>query len=1036
MKKLPALLFATATFLAAPLSSLHAQSQAAQQELATAYDLLSSADYKGAAAAYEGVISGYPTDISVQTAQIQLAICRFYLGEFDKALTSLDKTKSGPLGAEQAAVVDNLRPQILAAKGMSLPPSDSGRKGILEQAIKSYSDFITKYPTSPELESAIYGRALCAYQVQDFPKAVTDLRENIQKFPASATIDGSKNLLAITLATQGGDEITRSGGDKTKGLDLLKQAQDILREIIDGKKDLALVNDAQFQTGEILFMRAAFSPEGERQPLYNQAADAYMAVSPKESIVAQQQEKVASFAARKKNALLARNLPLKAQLDKENERELKKLAEISAKPDQTAQAVLKLGEIFFNAGRTNESRVVIDHITPFLAADDDKMRALYFKTCGYAVQGAAEPAVQNYDQFQAAYSGKPLAENLPFLIGNMLLSQGRAADSLRYFDDSLRLYPQGRFASLSVAQKAQAQLGLKQYADALTTFQGTLQKNPTPEVAVIAQFGIANIHRDTAKWDEAIQAYKATVDKFPGTPQAAESAYWIAACTQQKGDQAGSIPLLQAFIQSNADSPLLPLATFALGNAQIATGQKDAGLATLAEVAERFPDSPPAPFTFFARAQVHAAAQNVEAINTLMRDFIAKYPTDDKVYFAFNSIAQNQTNAQDIDGAIATWSEFASKYPQNPNSAGAYVKIAELNRTAAERLATNYTSLNEADRAQWKSRLDASMAALQTLLDQYPQSPDVVPGLQSLLANERLLVRSGLKDNAAVESSLQGLADKSTDSAAKSKILFAQAAFIADTDKPRALSKMAEAFDTTVVYSPKDLEIYGLALVEGRETDKALVVFDKLAADYPLATPPTALQQEAQATALFGKGRVAQQKGDTATAGRLFQQLKTDYPWSPKGLEADYGIAQAERASGKLDDAMQKLGGIIRAQNATAELRANSFLLYGHIMKDKTAAESDPKKKDENRASAIDFFMKIPQFYSGVPAAAAEGLWEGGLLLEQQAAASTDPKFKTQQLDRAKAAFRQIVKDFPGDKLAAQAKQKLASLGGDDDDDD
>jgi hypothetical protein len=134
-----------------------------------------------------------------------------------------------------------------------------------------------------------------------------------KKFAASPTIEGSKNLLAITLATQGGDQLTKDGGDKAKGLDLLKQAEDLLRGIISSKKDLALVNDANFQLGEILFMRAAFSPEAERKPLYEQAAAAYMAVLPKEDIVAMQQEKVKAYGPQKTAALRCKEPPLEKQ---------------------------------------------------------------------------------------------------------------------------------------------------------------------------------------------------------------------------------------------------------------------------------------------------------------------------------------------------------------------------------------------------------------------------------------------------------------------------------------------------------------------------------------------------------------------------------------------------------------------------------------------------------------------------------------------------------------------------------------------------
>ncbi|MBU3666513.1 MAG: tetratricopeptide repeat protein, partial [Chthoniobacterales bacterium] len=1029
MKPLPALLLAS-LFLALQPLTLLAQSQKALEENEAAYALYSAADYKAAAEAYEALIQGYPNDLILQTALIQLGLCRFFLGEFDQALASLDKAKNGqpPLTAQQLQIVENVRPQILAAKAMALPPGDSARKGNFDEAIKAYSDFITKYPQSPELEAAIYGRALCEFQIGQFDKTVTDLQSNLQKFPSSPTIQSSQNLLALAYASQGGEILSKEGGDKAAGLDLLKKAEDILRKIITEKKDLALVNDAHFQLGEILFMSAAFSPEDQRAAIYEEAAQAYMSLIPKAEVVAMQQEKIKGFAAKKADALRARNMTLKAQLDRDNERELKKLAEISAKPDQTAAALLKLGEIFFNAGKHNESRVVISHVTPFLSTDDEKMRAGYFKALGYTVQGAAEPATKAYDAFQSSFKGKPIAENLPFAMGAMFLGRGDNETAIRYFEESLQIYPQGRLAGLTVAQKAQAQVGLRQYEDALKTFEASLANNPSPEVGVVAQFGIANIHRDTAKWDDAIVAYQLVVEKYPSTPQAAESAYWIAACTQQKGDNAAAAPLLEAFIQANSGHPLEPLALFALGNARIANGQKDEGIATLAEVVEKFPDSQPAPFTFFARAQVLAADQNAAGINELMRAFIEKYPKDDKIFFAFNSIAQNQTNAADLPGAVATWQEFTKNYPDHPNTPASIVKTAELQRAQAEKLATNYTSLNEADRATWMEAVNGSIATLEQMLAAYPQSPDVAGGLQALLAAQRLLLGSQQTDETQVESYFQQLADKTSDTGARSKILFTLAGFIAQKDKDRALAKMNEAYNAQVVYSPKDIDIYGLALIDAGKNDEAIAVFEKLAADFPIpagvepsAAPPNV--QEAQATALFGRGRVAQAKNQTAEAGEFFKQLKSTYPWSPKGLEADYGIAQSLRAENKPDEAMPLLGAIIRAPNATAELRANSFLLYGHIMKDKAAAESDPKKQEENRASAIDFFMKIPQFYSGVPAAAAEGLWEGGQLLEMQAAASQDPAFKTQQLSRARAAYEQLTKEFSNDKFAPQAQQ-------------
>ena len=188
--------------------------------------------------------------------------------------------------------------------------------------------------------------------------------------------------------------------------------------------------------------------------------------------------------------------------------------------------------------------------------------------------------------------------------------------------------------------------------------------------------------------------------------------------------------------------------------------------------------------------------------------------------------------------------------------------------------------------------------------------------------------------------------------------------------------------------------------------------------------------QEAQAIALFGRARVAQEQGQTAEAGKLFQELKALYPWSPKVLEADYGIGQSLKDEGKLDEAVTLLTGLIRAPTATAELRANAMLLGGAIMAEKAKAATDAKQKDEFLGAAIDYFIKIAQFYGGVPTAASQGLWMGAQLLEQQANGSKDTKFKEQQLGKARSSYQQLLKEYPNSEFASKAQERLSALGG------
>ena len=65
--------------------------------------------------------------------------------------------------------------------------------------------------------------------------------------------------------------------------------------------------------------------------------------------------------------------------------------------------------------------------------------------------------------------------------------------------------------------------------------------------------------------------------------------------------------------------------------------------------------------------------------------------------------------------------------------------------------------------------------------------------------------------------------------------------------------------------------------------------------------------QEAQATALFGMARALEKQGKTVDAGNLYAKLKATYPWSPKVIEANFGIAQSQFQQKKYDDALKLL---------------------------------------------------------------------------------------------------------------------------------
>jgi len=1022
--------FSRALLLASLLFAVQAVAQdAPQQALEAANNVYANGDYAAAVSAYEKLLADYPTSPIVANAQVQLAFSYFLTGENQKALDTLKKFLSGPPApAELTELAAFLEPQALSGLATSLKAGDAARKTNYEEAVKKYAAFIDKYPRSTEIESANFGSAIASFQLGDYAAAKTALETNIKRFANSPSILESQNLLALIYATEGSKMLADTGADKNAAFALYGKSAELLREIIAKKTDLALVNSAQFQLGEILLSEAAFAPDDRKAALLEEARQAFRGVLPKDTIVALQQKKIDGIPALRRAALAARNTAELKRIDRQAERDRRKMAELQSRPDQTVTALQKIGESYFQQGKYDETRIVLAHIEPLLTDDTDKKRNLYFLAMTYAVQNAADPAMTRYDAFQRAHKGDPIAANLPVAMGNLFLTHPdpkvrNPEKAAQYFKEAAEIYPKSPFLGLSVVNEATARAQQGDFEGALKTYRDFLATNPPPEVGAVAQIGIGNVFKEQGKWDDAIAAYKEVVAKFPQATQVEEAEFWVAVGTQQKGDNEGSLPLIDAFVKKYPDTQLTPSAMYSAAAAKLALGRNDEAIATMAEIAEKFPKSQPAPFTYFQRAQLAGAAQNSDEVVRLMNQFVEKYPDDDKVFFAFDSIGQTETNRGNIEAAVNAYQRFAEKYATAPKAPEAMLKIADLHRAAAEKLG-RYGALTPEEQEKWKAAMAASVAAAEKMTATYPDSPQLGLGLRSLLTVKQAEVSAGLLDAAGVEKYFEDLAASSPEGA-KSKILFARAAFISENDPARALEEMNKAYDASLVYAPSDLDLYGLALLENGKADEAKAVFEKIAADYPnpagqepaKATPAI---QEAQAISLFGLGRVAQEQKDVAGAGALFEKLKSLYPWSPKVLEANYGIAASLREQGKGDEAVALLTQIIRAPNAPTELRANSMLLGGLIQKDKG-----------ERDAAIDYFIKISAFYEGVPEAAATGLWEGGQLLELQVAElqASDPEKAAKQKTQVLRAYKELAEKFPDSEFAPKAKERLSALG-------
>ena len=996
--------------------------EAADDLAAQALDLLNNGKLTEAAAAYSSLLTKYPNSGDGPEALFRLGYIQYVQGAYPLAVATLNRIVSPPATPDIKAAGDALIPQVLAAQAAKMQPGDPKRHAAFLDAIKHFDDFIQKYATSPQVESANYGRAVAAFQDQQYDEAAKSLQQNLKQFADSESILDSEDLLAVVLTAQATD-ILRAHSDEQAALAKFGEALGYLAGIIGSHKDVALANDAQFQAGEVLYARGNAEEKEKRLKDLGNAISVYREVLPKEMMVQAQQARVDALLPRLQQAVLTRNHGEVQVLQQLQDRENAKLQALKDAPDQSVNAQLRIAASYFLLEKYDETRVLVKYLEGFADDDAEKKQIQYNVALTYIRQGVLDKAVEAYNAFQEKFKGDPLGENLPLAMGVAYLGStpSQPEKSIPYFQDEISMFPKSPLVNEALGQEANALIGLKRYDDAFAAYQKFLATNPSADEAAQAGQGIAMIYQQTGKLPDAIKQYRKIADTFPQSEPAEQCAFY-AAGLEISVDMKAALPDLQAFVKKYPDGKFTAQAMMMIGQVQSAMGDT-AAMQTFKDIVAKFPKTDVAPQAIFQQASILGKAGKTDEMVKLLQDFIKTYPDNKDIFFAYETIGQAQIKT-DVPTAIATYTDMVDKHADNPMAAVALYRTIELWRKQADLLG-RYLALNQAQRNVWSADLAASIVAAEKLLAQFPGSDHLGLALKALLVDQRMLLTAKQKTPEEIDKYFHDLAEKfGKDPAVKSHILFTLATFTYEKDPVKGLAQMAEAYNPALVYAPADLDLYGVALIDQGKPDQAYEIYQKIAKDYPTPAgvqPDQAQQtiQEAQATSLFGMASALDKQGKSEDAGKLYAQLKTTYPWSPKVVEANFGIAKMMIRQNNPDDALKLLVGVVANRNASTNVRAHAMALIGDIYSAKGNIEQ-----------AIDAYLKTAAYYGGVPDAAAEGLFKGAQLLEKQAELLNEqstPK-KSEQIQKAVNAYKDIVTKYPNSQYVKPAQDRLNAL--------
>lgn len=1027
------------SIIAALGSSAYAQQQETldQRDMKQAEALSGEGKYAEAVALYQGVPQKYPTSPFIPGANLGAAVNLFFLKDYDKAAESARKNftaKAVPPEVLERSYV--LVPQILSTKAAELPATQvEQRKKAFQEAVKGFDDFVTKFPKSPEVETALYGKGRALAQMEDFEQAANVLKQAMDLFPKSPTLMDTKFLRGLVLAQQAIKAADQTGANP-QTMAVLDAAEQAFREVIADKKDLVLINNSFMQLGDVLQIKASLSQKesDDQKKLNIQALEQYREVRGKDEVSKVQEARIKFYQQLGEQARVAQKIDEWRTYNRVIDKEREKLVLMKEQPDQSLDAKLKAGQIFLALGKYDEARVLLRFTDGFLTDDDKdaKKRAGYFETVTYAAQHIPDKAVEGYEKFKATFGkADPIAENLALLIGAIFLDPdpklNNPDQAIKYFGEQIANYPKSKYSATAIMQQATALIALKRFDEALKALDQTLKTQKDPELLSQAEFALATVQREMGKNDEAMKTFKTVRDKYPGTEQAEQSAFWLGQIAGMAGDQKTALAELTDFIAKHPKSPLLANALYFKARAQSGTGDMAGALVTYADLVQRFPEAEPSPPAMFEMAGILQRNADEEAqgkpnakpdyskVHAVIADFIAKYPNSERIYGAFDFTAQLALKTDDQDQAIKAYDDFIAKHGESPDVAHAHLKLAGIWKQRAEKLGP-FLALSKGDQEKWKEWMETAIKNAEQGIEKAPESNAVSQLLDVLLKIETLRMQVSLKKPDDVKTYFETLANKFEGKTTKPKILFALANFLADNDRDKKVDWFAimdKAYDPKLIFSSSDLDRYGNALVDRKELDKAKAVFDKLAKDYPVPAniDPTKVSRtvgESQSVAMAGNGRILQAQGKAAEAGKILEELKKLYPWSGKVMEANFGIGAGLYEQKKYDEALEILATVAKSNTGSVKIRAQAMMMMAKALEEQ-------KKYDE----AINNYIKIATFFESERDLAAEGLWHGAQLLEDQGSGKIAPPKPTPKAATPKPGTKASPK--PGAKPAGAA---------------
>lgn len=1023
-------------------------------------EAMGRADYDAAIQALTELTTKHTASLHLNRAKYSLGSAYFLKGDPESAIKILQPMADPKFPqAEIREAATLLLAQAYTRAGEMAKQKGNPKKAEqdLDNAIKTAKDFEAQFPRSENRPDAVYGRAVAELYRGLHDAAVADVDYFQKTWPNNPLIIESQFLRATIIGSKAAAMI--QAGQKDEGDKLRGQAHQLFQQLLSGRLDIAVANQAAFSAAELWL-------EAKR---YEDSIFYYRQVLPKDDIVTAQQSKVAQMEeAYRKLAASPQVLqagganvaPVARRAFERLQQERGKLEQFRSGPNFFVAASLRVALCFLAQEQWDEAQILCRHLLRNLEGDAVKAERKSALDMMFRVQiGRQDPdaALKYYNDFQAEFPKDAVAQDFGLYLAKVCWIKKRQQDALKMIDRLVAEYPAGTSTEEAVSMKASVYLDMGDVQSALREIQAYLKQYPPGKGKFVpeTEFRMAQVNQMLGNTDAALKGFRDVRAKYSSEAFVEDANLQVGVSLVTLGNNSAgtnavaffkdAITELDQFQQRYATSASMPSALLTLGDANVgllkiymATGNTNALADTLQavvtankEILTRWPDDK----ENGAQAQYRIGigyfwAKQYDKMAAAFADLDKKFTDSPLRADAHFWVGYNLSLQKEHAKAAEAFGIVVRDYPQSQVAPDSALRIGQCWVTSAMTVGRSPAMLPPDRRKQWDELIEKAMAGFEKTMAEYPQHAASQTAVQEILNILTIKLRNKLIDAAGVDAYFKKLLEGSAgkDPALKLNALFA----LGNLQYATGEAKMALAtFDravqsgANVELPPQSYEAYGRALQDNARFDDAIKQFQKMA-----EIAKRTEEWPAWADAVYRIGEASFRKRDYAGARRQFEQFsaladnvragkkKADAMtiedralYNSKLLpDAELGMANILFEEKKYDEAIKRFEDYIGKTRGATRARARAVIGLGRSLLFRGQGQADFESAEKN-------FSKAADFYTAYDDVVAESVFLAGQALE-----------KLGRPDDARKNYDDLIKRFPSDPHAALAKDALAKL--------